>query len=175
MRVIQYQVAVSIDGFIAHSDGSHAGFAFEGEHVSDYLAALAGYTAVLMGRHTYASGLAQGVTNPYPGRPQFVFSRTLADSPDPAVTLVRDDATAWVREFRQTGEGLVYLCGGGVLAGQLLQAGLVDEVVLKQNPVVLGRGIPLFGAGTTLRALSLVEAKTYSNGVVRLHYRVGSD
>ena len=60
MRPLIYFVACSVDGYIAHEDGSWDGFLVEGEAVTDYLEALHRFEAVLMGRVTYEIGIREG-------------------------------------------------------------------------------------------------------------------
>ena len=74
MRGITYYVASSLDGFIAHEDGSFDGFAWDDEVVSDFLADLKSFETVLMGRKTYEVGLKEGKTSPYPAMRQVLFS-----------------------------------------------------------------------------------------------------
>lgn len=175
MKRLQYYVATSVDGFIARADGSFDFLFTDGDHVPDFIASFAWFDTVLMGRHTYDVGLAAGVTNPYPMLKSYVFSRSLETSPDPAVTLVRDDAAGVVRELKR-GEGKdIWLCGGADLARTLFDADLIDEVVVKINPVIVGSGIPLFKVGADERKtirLELGERKIYNNGVILAHYRV---
>ena len=59
MRKLVYDVATTLDHFIAHEDGSLDGFLFDGEHVPEYLARLAGYDTVVMGT-TLVSCLVNG-------------------------------------------------------------------------------------------------------------------
>ena len=66
----------------------------------------------------------------------------------------------------------IYLCGGGTLASTLFDAGLIDEVLIKLNPVMLGTGKPLAPRLTQLVGLELLSTKAYSSGVVLLHYAV---
>jgi dihydrofolate reductase len=66
----------------------------------------------------------------------------------------------------------IYLCGGGAFAGFLLDRGLIDQVVLKLNPLVFGRGIRLFGGSTRRIGLVLASSKVYGNGVILLRYDV---
>lgn len=191
-RKLKYHVAMSLDGFIAREDGSTDCFDTppQEEHVLDYFASLAlAYDTVLMGRSTYEVGLKFGVTDPYPGLEPYVFSRTLKESPDPRVHLVREDAAGVVRQLKARAGGSwdlsgiirgaaiqlprdLYLCGGGQLAGTLFAEGLVDEVLVKLNPVVLGRGLPFVaGAGSDIK-LELLSTKSHRNGVVLLRYAV---
>jgi dihydrofolate reductase len=51
---------------------------------------------------------------------------------------------------------------------------LIDEYFFNINPIVLGKGKPLFRDQSEMRRLKLLESKTYENGVVSLRYRGGS-
>lgn len=173
MRRLAYYVAVTSDGFIAHSDGSVDGFLMEGEHVQDFMDSLSAYDTVLMGRATYDFGRSFGVTNPYPGLRQYVFSRTLRERPDPAITLVARDASSRVRELKAENTGKdIWLCGGAELAADLFAEELIDDLILKVNPIVFGAGKTLFSRAAKPRSLQLTGNKTYGNGVVVLRYRV---
>ena len=80
MRKIIYSIAISIDGFIAHKDGSIDGFLMTGEHADDFVASFSHYDTVLMGRGTYAFGFQYGLK---PGKPAYqglkhvIFSKSL--------------------------------------------------------------------------------------------------
>ena len=174
MRKLIYYVAITIDGFIAHEDGSWDGFSMEGEHVEDFFKSYDWFDTVLMGRNTYEAGVKQGVTNPYPSMRQYVFSQTMAASPDDNVELVSDGAIDVVKQLKDTAGKPIWLCGGSNLATQFMAARLIDEVILKLSPVVFGAGIPLFSKPMTPAALELTQTKRYDSGVTRLHYRVAS-
>ncbi|WP_426749236.1 dihydrofolate reductase family protein [Myxococcus sp. Y35] len=177
MRKLKYHVATSVDGFIAHEDDTYGAFMQDrlikdSEHVTDYVASLASYATALMGRRTYEVGLKVGVTNPYPNLETYVFSRTLKESPDPKVKLVSEDVTGTVRRLKEQEGGDIYLSGGGALAGLLLAEGLVDEVLLKMSPLILGAGIPLVSSLKQVVDLELKSTKVYGNGVLLLRYAV---
>ena len=174
MATLCYHVATTVDGYIASTDGSWAAFLSEGPHIPDYLDALDRYGSVVMGRRTYEVGLGHGVTNPYPKLATYVLSTALGASPDPAVTVVADDAVAFIRAHKRDATRPIYLCGGSQLAGALFAAGLVDELIIKQNPVVLGAGIPLFAGVTRATPLALRDCRTYANGVVVTSFRVAA-
>ncbi|MGV3619313.1 MAG: dihydrofolate reductase family protein [Archangium sp.] len=171
MQPVVFHIATSVDGFIAGPGGAVDRFSYSGHHVTEYVAALANYSAVVMGRRTYQFGLDMGVSDPYPHLETFVFSRTLS-SPNPRVTVVSGDVAPTLRKLREKEGKGVYLAGGGELAGQALAAGLVDELIIKVNPIVLGEGVPLFGKGTPFTSLELRSTKTHSSGVAVLHYDV---
>jgi dihydrofolate reductase len=173
MRKLIYHVANTVDGFIAHKDHTIDGFVPEGEHVTDYLASLKNdYDIVLMGRRTYEFGFQYGVTNPYPWLKQYVFSGTMESSPDANVELISGDVVELVKELKQQTGKDIYLCGGANLAGTLLAAKLLDEVIIKLNPVVFGTGLPLFAGHIKQTALQLLESKIYDNSVALLRYQV---
>lgn len=170
-RKLIYHVAVTLDGFIADPEGQFPLGALEGEHVSEYLASLKeDYGAVLMGRRTYELGLAHGVTDPYPWLQSYVFSRTLTQSPNDRVRLVREGAAELVRSLKAQSGKAIYLCGGGDLASQLMDADLVDELWLKLNPLLFGRGLALAPLLAKPRALRLIDFKRYATDVMLLKY-----
>jgi dihydrofolate reductase len=62
--------------------------------------------------------------------------------------------------------------GGGQLVTQLLQLGLIDELGLSIIPVILGSGVPFFGAMASRTKLELKESRSFPSGIVALDYRV---
>lgn len=172
MRKLKYYVAMSVDGFIAHEDGTWDGFVTDGAPVEDYLASLDDFGVVLMGRKTYEVGLAAGVTDPYPKMESYVFSRTMKESPNERVRLVSEDASGVVRRLKE-GEGQpIYLCGGSRLAATLFAEKLIDEMILKVNPFLMGSGIPLFAGVVRQTPMELTKSIAYGDGCVWLYYRL---
>lgn len=145
MRTLTYLVAASLDGFIADPGGGFDDFHFDDDFAQRFVASLDRFDAVVMGRETWEVGARQGVTNPYPflDIDKVLVSTTLTDPPDPAVR-VTADPVGEVARMKAADGGPIWLCGGSRLAGTLLDAGLLDELVVKHNPVLLGDGIPLF-------------------------------
>lgn len=190
MRDLIYFVAVTLDGFIAHPDGSFNGFPWDpayGADVSDMFPETVPahlrpadyvhpgnkwFDVVLMGRNTYEVGVNEGITNPYPTMQQYVFSQTMQRSPDAQVTLVNDHAVEVVRELKQGAGKGIWLCGGSQLATTLLAADLIDQIIVKLNPVVFGSGIALFAPEAKLAQLELTQHKSYDSGHMLLFYRI---
>lgn len=172
MRTLKYYVALTLDGFIAHEDGSFDGFPHDEVVVSDFFESFGWFDTVLMGRKTYEVGLQQGVTSPYPMLQQYLFSRTMTASPDPAVTLIREEAVRTVRALKEADGRPIWLCGGADLATTFFKAGLIDEVIVKLNPVLFGKGIPLFTETLRPTMLQLYKQKQYEQGTLLLHYKV---
>ncbi|MFE9326047.1 dihydrofolate reductase family protein [Nocardia sp. NPDC052278] len=137
--------------------------------VFDGLAARAG--AVVAGRNTYEDSDHFGGGSPHPKAPLFVLSHRTAPELTDRQTLVTtgiEDAIAAARAA--AGGNDVGLMGGGVLA-EALRAGLVDEVILHQVPILLGGGRPFFQSLPEHVRLRLVEAVP-APGVTHLHYEV---
>lgn len=186
MRELTYYVAVSLDGLVAGPEGDVSAFPVTGDHIDmicrDYVDTLPDvalsalglratgerFDTTLMGWRTYAAGFA-ATRDPYPHTRQLVFSRTRSDADAPAGVTVTDEAPVEVvrRLKAQPGTG-IWLCGGGILAGQL--AAEVDRLVLKVNPVVIGSGTPLFVDPVTTPALTLARSTPYRSGVVVNEY-----
>ncbi len=186
MRKLVYYVASSIDGYIAGPGGETEFYPLGDdvlafirteypETLPTHLRAQLGidvpnkrFDTVLMGRGTYQVGLDAGITCPYRHLRQYVVSRSLRGSDAAGVTLVSDDPIGLVRRLKQESGLDVWLCGGGQLAGQLLPE--IDELVLKQYPVLAGAGIPLFTGGFRPRGFDLAETTRFDNGTLVLRY-----
>ncbi|WP_339814784.1 dihydrofolate reductase family protein [uncultured Imperialibacter sp.] len=176
MRKIIYHVASTLDGYIAHKDGTTQGFLEEGEHVSDYLESLKEYDTVLMGRHTYEYGYNFGL-NPgqpaYPHMMHYIFSSSLNFAqPHEQVQVVSDNPIDFLQELKETVGSPIYLCGGGQFAGFLLGHKLIDEVKVKLNPVLFGKGIKLFEGCEETYHLRELNSIVYKGGVFLLNYEI---
>ena len=124
-----------------------------------------------MGRKTYEVARRSGGGG-YPGVKTYVFSRTLKQSDDPKIEIIADDAAAFVAALKQTkGKGICVM-GGGELASDLFNAGLIDEVGLNIHPIVLGSGIPMFPRVQGSLDLELMENRRLGGGCVYVLYRV---
>lgn len=171
MRKVRYNVAASLDGYIA---GPHGEFDWIPEDPAvDFAALFARVDTVLIGRRSYEAALAPGGPPWAPGTRVYVFSRTLRAEDHPRVTVVSDDAGATVAALRaEAGDGEIWLFGGGALFGSLLAAGQVDTVEVTIAPIILGGGVPLVPPGTPRTPLALTHTHRYPSGLLSLHYTV---
>jgi dihydrofolate reductase len=88
------------------------------------------------------------------------------------MTLVREDAGAFVRALKaQPGRDMIVMSGGN-LARSLLEAGVIDEIGLNIHPVLLGSGTPAFLDAGHRIGLRLLEARTLDGGCVLVRYGV---
>ncbi len=175
MQPIIYDVAVSIDGYIAGPEGDISQFPESGDIVEAYLARLSGYAVAIMGRHTYEFGYRYGLKpgeNPYSAMTTWVFSRSLVLPCASEVTVQRALNVELISTLKATADGPIYLCGGGEFAGSLLSMGLIDELRLKRAPVVLGGGVRLFGDGAEAPQLRHRSTKVYEGGYLFQEFAV---
>jgi dihydrofolate reductase len=190
MRNLIYYIATTLDGFIAHEDGSFDGFSWDDEFIAYQLSEFPEtipahlkektgsrqqnkvFDTVLMGRKTYEIGLDQGITNPYPMLDQYVFSRTMDRSPDKNITLISENTVETVQSLKNKPGEAIWLCGGAELAGQMLEENLIDSLIVKLNPVVFGSGIPLFSGYRKQSAFALTDSKSFKSSHILLYYDV---
>ena len=166
---LRYQVAASLDGFIADPHGGYDWIV--ADPTIDFAALFREFDTAVMGRKTYDIVKAQGGNGAMPGLDVVVFSRTLPSTRSPGVRVVSDDPREVVADIK-AGKGRdVWLFGGGELFRYLLDAGLVDTVEVAVMPVLLGEGIPLLPAGAHAE-LVLSDLKRLPSGIVMLAYSV---
>jgi dihydrofolate reductase len=177
-------LAVSVDGYITGREPGPGRGLGDGGQLFDWYGdsdarsrevfdALAGRVGVtLAGRNTYEdSGRFGDTDGPHPTAPLIVLSHRPAPDMGGRQTLVTtgiEDAVAVAK--KAAGDKDVALMGGGVVTAAL-EAGLVDELVLHQVPVLLGAGRPYFQQLPAHIQLRLIEAVT-APGVTHLHYAV---
>lgn len=171
MRTVTYGAACSLDGYIAREDGGVDWLHWSADVARLTAAYWEDVDTVLMGRKTYEVARAAGA-GAYPGVRNYVFSRTLSESPEPDVQLVEQDAADFVAQLKaDSGRGICVM-GGGDLAQTLLAADLVDQVGVNIQPLILGRGIPLFRPIPVSRRLELIQLEPIDGGCVYALYRV---
>lgn len=171
MTQIIYQVAASIDGYIAASDGSVdwlSSFQIENNDYG-YAEFYASIDALVIGSRTYEQVLEFGEW-PYPDKPCWVVSGRSLKVEQPEVKLTSKSPGEIVAELQTEKLNRVWLVGGGQLAASFRVQGLISEYMIAVIPMILGAGIPLFGSPGSQEPLNLVECKPFPQGVVLLRY-----
>jgi len=102
--------------------------------------------------------------------PKVVFSTTLSAVQGNARLASGGLGTEIERLRAEPGEGDIAI-GGATLATEAAASGLIDEYRVRVYPVLVGGGIPFFPQHERRVDLELVETRTFSSGVVYLHYR----
>lgn len=178
----QYYAASSLDGFIATPDDSLEWlFPLAKMEETSYPRFIEQVGAIAMGSTTFQFLLNQmnSAKNeseknwPYP-QPTWVFtSRKLEVPKEKNITLCRGDVrTAHAQMRTACGGKNIWIMGGGELAGQFYDAGLLDELIIQIGSVLLGAGKPALPRRIDFPNLQLVSTDTFGPGMVELRYSV---
>jgi dihydrofolate reductase len=166
-------VGASLDGFIARADGRldflHASSEGESYGYEEFIATV---DALVMGRKTYDTVLTFGKW-PYGSTPVFVLStRPLAPPPAGAnVEHLSGSPASVLAALGARGFAHIYVDGGDTIQ-RFLRAGAIDRLIVSRVPVLIGGGIPLFGALERDIRLAHVATRTYASGLVQSEYVV---
>lgn len=175
MRKIVYYVAMSLDAYIVGPGNDVSKFVAAGPGVEQYLADLKDYDTVIMGRKTYEFGYDFGLIPGQPAYPHmkhYIFSDHLElRERHEKVEVVTPDIE-FIKDLKKGKGSDIYLCGGGVFAGWLLNNQLIDELKIKLNPILLGEGVRLFENTTVSCRLQEKEMNSYSDGLMIIHYSI---
>ncbi|WP_336660682.1 dihydrofolate reductase family protein [Leucobacter sp. USHLN153] len=169
---VHYYTATSLDGFIATPEHSLEWLFkqdFDENGPMNYGAFTGRMGAMVMGSSTY-EWLRRNEKEWPNTLPTFVLSSRDLPIPEGAdVRLVRGSVEALHDEMREAAAGKdIWVVGGGDLAGQFADAGLLDEVWVQFAPVTLGAGHPLLPRALDLELLELDRNRAF----VCAHYRV---
>ena len=169
-RRVRYQVAMSLDGFIAGPNGEADWIITDPE--IDFKEIYSRFDTLLIGRRTFDAMKGAGGSGSMPGMQVYVCSRTLRQEDYPAVTITAEPE-AVVTELRSMPGKDMWLFGGGSLFHSLAQSRLVDTVEVAVIPVLLGEGVPLLPAPANRIKLKLTGHKLYAKtGIMSLEYQV---
>ena len=162
---------MSLDGYIAKEDGDISFLSVVDSPGEDY-----GYNdfiqsvdTVIMGRKTYDSVLSFDIDFPHAERTCYVLSRTQTGT-DENVTFFNGDVADLIAEIRKE-EGLNIFCdGGSEVVFELMKKNLIDSFIISIIPILLGKGIKLFKAGSPETNLKLTRSISFPTGLVQVWY-----
>jgi dihydrofolate reductase len=185
MSRVRYYAAQTLDGYIAESDDTldwllkyegHYDDADSDANQAGYDAFYEGIGALVSGSVTYEFVLEHLNEWPYAGKPCWVL--TSRDLPKPEgegvdVRIVSGEiADLYDEMLASAGERDLWIIGGGNVASQFADHGLIDRVEVTVVPVVLGEGKPLFDRRLPGPPMQLVSTTAFSSGMVALTYEV---
>lgn len=188
MSKTQYYCASSLDGFIAEADDTlewltkYQG-SFDGERVEpikgSYERFYEGVGAVVMGSATYEFILDEPSLAgewPFKGKPAWVLTSRDLPVPDGDGVDIRM-AAAEVPDLyddmmASAAERDLWVIGGGNVASQFADRGLLDELLVTVVPVVLGTGKPLFDRRLPGGPMQLMGTRVFDSGMVELGYEI---
>jgi dihydrofolate reductase len=178
-----YMAIASLDGYVTDEDGDFA-WAKPDEEVHAFVNDLERPIGThLYGRRLYEVMTGWETMHTLPDQtPQtldfaaiwqaaekVVYSRTLDTVSSARTRIERDFAPAAVRQMKAEADRDISI-GGATLAGEAIRAGLVDELHLIVNPIVVGGGTPSLPDGVRWE-LDLLDERRFANGVVYVRYR----
>ncbi len=175
MPRIVYYVAASLDGYIAGPNEDISSFIPSGPGVDQYLSDLAQFQTVIMGRRTYEFGYQFGLKPGQPAYPHmthYLFSSKLQLPEKSDLVQIRTLSLQTIEEIKAASDSDIYLCGGGLLAGWLLENKCIDVLKIKLNPIILGSGTPLFANMKSSYQCSLSDQQRFDDGLQILTYNL---
>ncbi|MDF3014217.1 MAG: bifunctional deaminase-reductase domain protein [Cellvibrio sp.] len=180
----QYYTAASLDGFIATEDHSIDWlFPLADINQSSYPEFIEHIGAIAMGSGTYewllcnADAVKAEMGTPWPyTQPVWVFSHRALPAVDSAnIHYVQGDVREQHALMCAAAAGKhIWITGGGELAAQFYDAGLLDEMIIQIGSVTLGKGKQVFPRQVFSPALKLQSAQQMGEGMVELRYSVQS-
>jgi dihydrofolate reductase len=167
MRKLILYSAASLDGYIAGTN-----------HEIDWLFADSDYgyasfydsiDTTVSGYNTYKLSLTFD-SFPYPDKNNFVFSRHHSHSENSPVNFITGDPVEFVKKLKAKSGKDIWLVGGGQINTLMLNARLIDELIISIHPVILGKGIPLFAGLPGKCDFFLAGTKSYPDGLLQVTY-----
>jgi dihydrofolate reductase len=178
----QFYTATSLDGFLATEEDSLDWLFPLGElNNSSYPEFISEVGALAMGSATYewmvrhAEQVAKETGSPWPySQPAWVFSSRKLPMIDGAdIHFANGDVHRIHREMMSAARDKnIWIVGGGDLAGQFYDAGLLDEIIVQIGSATLGKGKPLFPRCVLSPTLQLISVRQLGVGMAELRYEV---
>jgi dihydrofolate reductase len=181
MRKIIVYIATSADGYIARRDGAVDWLdrpRLKGDYgMGEFYRSI---DTVLWGRKTYdmALGLKAGGnagTESDSKVKNYVFSRRPPRKPVAGAEFVKEPIPEFAKRLRSLAGKNIWMMGGAGIIASFLDAGAIDEFIIHVIPTLIGEGIPLIAPRHRTVPLKLVSCRSFSDGVVRLHYAVAKE
>lgn len=186
MRNLTFFMHASLDGFVAGPNGEMDWITVDDE-IFDFVDTMtANADAALYGRVTYemmegywptagdapdASRHAKTHSAWYKKISKIVLSTTMSSEGLNNTTVISNDLKENINKIKQQDGKKILIFGSPRASHALLAEGLIDEFWVFVNPILIGKGMPLFKNVNEITKLKLVESKPFTNGVIALHYQ----
>lgn len=164
-------LAISLDGKIEGPNGEYDWcFTDQDYGMQEFLKQT---NLIISGAKSYQTVVNEGGDlERYFGKiPWLVFSKNPVQS-HALVTPIQNNAIAHIEQLKSNSSQNIWLFGGSIFFQSLLQAKLVDEMMLSVHPIILGNGKDFFANIPHRIHLSLINCKTYESGLVQQHYQI---
>jgi dihydrofolate reductase len=177
MRKLRWQMMMSLDGFMEGPNREIDWFVTDDEFQQYILEMGKSIDTIVFGRVTYQMMAQYWPSSNQPEAPMMndlpkvVFSRTLDKVEWKNSRLVKGNVAEEIARLKQQPGKDLAMFGSTDLASTFMRLGLIDEYRIFVNPVVLGRGNPMFKDVKDKKALKLLKAQTFRSGNVLLYYQ----
>jgi dihydrofolate reductase len=185
MRNLILIAHISLDGFVAGPNGELDGFDASDENLEFVCRITDDADTALFGRNsyqllnTYWPDVANkpGATKSeikyskwYNASAKIVFSKTMRGLESENLIIVSENISDEIRKIKQQSGKNILIFGSPAAFQSVFQHGLVDQFWIFVNPVIFGKGIPLFTGNEERVKLRLEAIKQFSNGEIALNY-----
>ena len=185
MRNIILVVHVSLDGLVAGPKGELDNFPSAEENLAFVVSLTKGADAALFGKNSYlllnsywpTARNHPGATKPeieysnwYNEAQKIVVSTTLTEQHSANTIMIRENVLPTIADIKKQPGKDILIFGSPTLSQTLMEADLIDEFWIFINPVLFGKGIPLFTGTYALVKLKLLDVNSFPNGELAMHY-----
>lgn len=187
MRNLKLQVQITLDGYISGPNGEADWMTFNwSDDIKKYVDEITQpVDLILLGRNLatgfipHWGAVAQDNNNPekeagikYSQTPKIVFSRSLQESEWENTRVENGDYVKRIQELKKQAGKEIIVYGGGQFVSSLLKEQLIDELHLFINPVIIGKGMPIYQEVAAMQRLEIVKTIQFQCGIVLLKYRL---
>jgi dihydrofolate reductase len=168
-------IGTSVDGFIARKNDELDFLPEGGGEPHGYNEFIASVDAIVIGRKTFEKVLTFGAW-PYGEKRVVVLSSRSIDLSvvrGGVVEQMAGDPAEIVSQLAARGVHNLYI-DGGITIQRFLRAGMIQRLIITRVPVLIGEGVPLFGALPHDVRLRHVATRSYPSGLVQSEYEVAS-
>ncbi len=172
---------VSVDGFLARPNGALDFLDAGGQEPHGFDEFFSSTDVIVIGRKTFEVVLGFG-TWPYGTKPVVVLSSQLLDFSSIQFSSIQDgvveqmagEPAEIVSRLDARGFQHAYI-DGGITIQSFLAAGLIDRLIITRVPILIGTGVPLFGALPHDISLRHITTRSYQGGLVQTEYEINAE
>ena len=185
MRKLVVFMHVTLDGFVAGPKGEmdwinicNEIFEYAGKQTDLADTALYGKNTFLMMNRYWPTAAKQPNaskhdiqhSNWYKQVEKVVLSKTLNENDFPGIRIIRNNLETEITKLKQKPGKNILIFGSAAAVHSLMSLNLIDDYWLMINPILIGKGIPLFKDIKERINVKLTDSKTFQSGVVCIHY-----
>ena len=173
MRKVKLYIAISLNGKIAKPDGSVDWLeSIPNPQKTDhgYAAFCESIDTTIMGHNTYKQVAGWDIEFTYRDKKNYVLTSNKSLEENEDVTFISTDHVKFIKQLKKLDGKDIWLIGGGNTNSTLMDAKLIDELIVFVMPIILDDGIDFFDSLSEDVTLNFIKSRTYSTGAVELVY-----